>query len=453
MMKKMKPGIKTVFLMAAAASAVLLTACSQFEGLREGEIEEEEFQALSFGAYLNRPATRAGYSGSLTTETLKAGAPGLGFGVMASYTGLGLYSHSEQRPNFMYNQKVSWNSTANAWEYSPLKYWPNGLSNTYGEGSSYERLSIFSYAPWVEVNEDTGLVADGSADGITALSGMNATGDPIVYFTVPMAMDRQVDLCWGTTDGQQTISSGASSVTIADGMPLLDLTRMASHSGTVDIRFHHALAKLNVTIDALVDGVPAIDLDSETRIYIRSISFTGFTLSGALNLRNTVASTPRWSSLNGGSLPTAAVVFNDGRTDGFEGKTVGGENTGEANQLLNADIVQVDTNTNPGVTTTRVNLFDSSDVTAPVYVIPTGGDMNVTVVYDVETRDPKLTGHYLSDGVTAGHISHNRVTSSGVFAGMAAGKTYTLNIHVGVTSVKTEARIFDWDSTTENMNL
>jgi len=446
MMNQMKLAIKTVLLTAAAA--LLLPACSQYEGFREAEQQQQE--TLSFGAYLNRPATRAGYSGPLTTETLKGGT---GFGVMAAYTGLGLYSHSEQRPNFMYNQQVAWDNTAQAWTYSPLKYWPNGLANPYGGETSYERLSIFSYAPWVDVNEDTGLVADGSTDGITGLSGINATGDPIVYFTVPMAMNRQVDLCWGTTDGEQTISGGGSSVTVADGMPLLDLTRMASHSGTVDIRFHHALAKLNVTIDALVDGVPAIDLDGYTRIYIRSVSFTGFTLSGALNLRNTVASTPRWSALVGGSLPTAAVVFNDGRIDGAEGKAVGGANTGEPNLLLNPDIVQVDTYTNPGVTTTRVNLFNSPTVTDPVYVIPTGGDMNVTVVYDVETRDAKLTGHYLSDGATAGHVSHNRVTSGGVFAGMAAGKAYTLNIHVGVTSVKTEARIYDWDSTTENMSL
>ena len=452
MMNKMKLRIKTVLLTATAAAAVLLSACSgieNFSGSEDGQAEE--LQALTFGAYFNRPVTRAGHTGPLTTETLKGG--NLGFGVMASYTGQGLYSRSEQRPNFMYNQSVAWNGIAGAWEYSPLKYWPNGLSTTNG-GVSYERLSIFAYAPWVDVDEDTGLVSDGSVDGITGLSGINATGDPMLYYTVPMAMNRQVDLCWGTSDGEQTIASGsASSVTVADGMPLLDLTRMASQTGTVDIRFHHALAKLNVTIDALVDGVPAIDLDSETRIYIRSISFTGFTLSGALNLRNTVASTPRWSSLNGGSLPTTAIVFNDGRIDGSEGKTVGGENTGEANLLLNPQLVQVDTYTNPGVTTTRVNLFDSSDLAAPVYVIPTGGDMNVTVVYDVETRDPKLAGHYLSDGVTAGHISHNRVISNGVFAGMAAGKTYTLNIHVGVTSVKTEARIFDWDSTTENMNL
>ena len=451
MMEKMTYRLKT--LAATALAAALLAACSPLEGARQEEdAQRQEQQALAFGAYLNRP-TRAGYAGPLSTEALKDASLGVGFGVMATYTGIGLYSRSEQRPNFMYNQKVQWSSSAGAWEYSPIKYWPNGLANPYGEETTCERLSIFAYAPWVAVNEDTGLVADSSTDGITGLGGINATGDPMVYFSVPMAMDRQVDLCWGTSDGQQTISGGGSSVTIADGMPLLDMTRMDSHSGTVDVRFHHALSKLNVTVDALVDGVPAIDLDGNTRIYIRSVSFTGFTLSGALNLRNTVASTPRWGAVNGGALPTAAVVFNDGRMDGSEGKAVGGGNSGEANQLLNPALVQVDTYTNPGVTTAKVNLFGSATLTDPVYVIPTGGDMDVTVVYDVETRDAKLKGHYLSDGVTEGHISRNRVTANGVFASLAAGKSYTLNIHVGVTSVKTEARVYDWDSTTQNMNL
>ena len=112
---------------------------------------------------------------------------------------------------------------------------------------------------------------------------------------------------------------------------------------------------------------------------------------------------------------------------------------------------------NKGVTKTAVNLF-GNDATGsrsaePIYVIPRNQDIDIEIIYDVETVNPKLTGT-LSDGKTKGLSIKNdiRKTSREVFGGtgsqsikMQAGVFYTIHIHLGMTSVKTEASVQDWD--------
>ena len=77
--------------------------------------------------------------------------------------------------------------------------------------------------------------------------------------------------------------------------------------------------------------------------------------------------------------------------------------------------------------------------------------MTVTIVYDVETTSPNLTT-YLSDGTTHGSSIENRITKkitawSDASTGLVSGKKYTLQLHLGMNSVKFDAAVGDWDPT------
>ena len=95
-----------------------------------------------------RAATRAAVEGETTLATMQTSADD-GFGVFASYTGMHKYSAVTVKPDFMYNDHVFWNSTPGVWEYSPLRYWPNGEGDVDGlTGNVPHYVSFFAYAPF-----------------------------------------------------------------------------------------------------------------------------------------------------------------------------------------------------------------------------------------------------------------------------------------------------------------
>jgi hypothetical protein len=76
--------------------------------------------------------------------------------------------------------------------------------------------------------------------------------------------------------------------------------------------------------------------------------------------------------------------------------------------------------------------------------------LTVTIVYDIETKDPNLAG-YLSDGVTRGISIENKITKSiqlndGSNMTLEAGKKYVIGLHLGLTSVKFDAQVANWDN-------
>lgn len=413
-----------------AAFAMMLAACSKDSGTIDSPVPSEQGnktvastqQPVSFGAYLNRAVTRAGYEGNLGINQLKTN----GFGVLAYYTDDKTYSPDFQ-PNFMYNTKVAYQT--DHWEYNPVRYWPNENSE-HDASEGLDRLSFFAYAPHVDVNQLTGYTDenDNPGRGIVALSRNGAIGDPFVYYHVNFNPASQVDFCWGT--------------------PRVNMTKQATNQ-KVEFEFNHALAALNVQIDADIDEVVA---DASTRIYVRSVSFEGFAERGAFNL-NTQPGQVMWHNMTGDDyLDGGKVTVHDGRVNGNEGAA---EAVNELPKGLNPVLVQSakygDAALTDGVTATAVNLFgenESIDAHAPVYVIPTGQPLKLTIVYDVETQADKLPG-YLSDGVTHGTSIENRITktialTSGETMRMEAGKHYILNLHLGMTSVKLNATISDW---------
>ena len=185
---------------------------------------------------------------------------------------------------------------------------------------------------------------------------------------------------------------------------------------------------------------------------MRSITLGGIASKGSLNLNNIVANEPLWQSYYGsGSIYAETATITDGRRDGKEGVS-GATATNETLTGLNDVIISNDGNTSAGVTHQLVNLFNSTTATAPIYVIPTGEPISVSIVYDVETEDDNLA-NVLSDGVTRGSSIENKITKEVVFGQeefLSAGHLYTLKLHLGLNSVKFDAAVSDWqDDTTE----
>ena len=339
---------------------------------------------------------------------------------------------------------------------------------------------------------------------ITALTKNNGIGDPVAKYVVDAEPSKSVDLLWGVAAADYTTTWGPAKAEVKKDFPFIDLLKpnspdgSAAADGKVKFNLRHALAKLNVTVDYFDDGtdyhqVGNLEASNQTKIFIRAIKIGGFTMKGALNLNNadngkyasTVIGTntyegtpiPNWKAydgLNEIENEDEEVWFKDGRRDGSEG-VIGAVASNEKYIGINPNLIQsspyvlaYDANkniafdtewstVNKGVTKTAVNLF-GNDATGsrsaePIYVIPRNQDIDIEIIYDVETVNPKLTGT-LSDGKTKGLSIKNdiRKTSREVFGGtgnqsikMQAGVFYTIHIHLGMTSVKTEATVQDWD--------
>ena len=431
--------------------AMLLASCSEeVDSLNgggtdtSGKTEVSVPTPLSFSAYVNRAITRAGYKGELTTSTGTRNLQTEGFGVFGYYTDDKLYTPVYQ-PNFMYNTKVS---TAN-WSYEPVRYWPNETGSN-AESQSVDRLSFFAYAPWVEVTPATGIVTatgDDAEYGIVSLTRNGATGDPFVRYNVSLDPARQVDFCWGVA-GDDFSSSADASVpnNIKKDKPFVDVVKPAT-GDKISFNFKHALASLNMQINAALD----VSDVANTKIYVRQVTFEGLTLKGSFNLNN---DKPTWYDLSGMSFVSAdPVTIYDGRADGREAMA---KNDNETPTGLNENIVQsvsYGTGVKSGVTASAVNLFSSNTPDASLYVIPTTRPLRITIVYSVETVASHLPD-YLADGVTKGSSVQNRVTRKVTLAGgsggdvlLSAGNKYTINLHLGIGSVQVSGTVGDWDGT------
>ncbi len=425
-----------------AVASLMLAACSSADEVATAPAATPETgeTPINFGAYMNRTTTRGGYEGELTTATLKDAANG--FGVLAYFTDNQPYTISAV-PNFMYNQQVTWDAgaTTPAWTYSPLKYWPNEFgADAASEGM--DRLSFFAYAPYTAVNLVTGEAAD-AENGIIGMTRSTENGYPKVRYAASFDPTKKVDLCWA--EPQRNKIKQAVDVPVA-------------------FNFNHALASLNVQIDALFDSTDPNapgTLDGNTRIWVRSVTFDGLAVKGELNLNNDNP-VPEWNDLYS-NLPLSGepVTIYDGRRDGREGyaampneKPIGinsvlvqnGEYTTDGTTITAPAI-------DKGVTSTAVNLFEgATGATDAIYVIPTGVPLQVTIVYDVETYDPNLVSNFLSDAKTKGVSFENTITktilldptdaTSGII--LEAGFKYIVRLHLGMTSVKADADVVEW---------
>lgn len=437
----------------------MLAACSSNDIVDKGQgavsQTSEQDVAIGFEAYQSRSVTRAGLVGEMNLTNLEKPADqGGGFGVFGYYTDNNEYD-LQSIPSFMYNQLVTKETAGGTsyWGYEPVKYWPNEYGNS-ATADDQDKVSFFAYAPYVEVNPSTGKVIDtNNQTGIVALSRNLASGDPLVKYVTSFNASESVDLCWGVNADQASwaLSQGGSQ-TLPTGMPWLNIERpyeaksQSAASQRVKFTFQHALTKLQVKIDADPDITvhdAASDLPATTKVYVRSVTFSGIATKGSLNLNNSTPNTAEWLDYNGSADLECGetITIYDGRKDGKEG-TVNATASNEKLLGLNPVLIQTELGTETGVTKDLVNLFESGSV----YVIPTGEAVEVEIVYDVETADDNL-GTYLSDAKTPGSSIENRIkktVSFGSGVGFESGKAYTLNLHLGMNSVKFDATVSSW---------
>jgi hypothetical protein len=310
----------------------------------------------------------------------------------------------------------------------------------------------------VENTPSTGKVEAGEdLVGITGFTRNTAAGDPYVKYVGSLEPTKCVDLCWGVASGQTWKTIQGVDQTMTDGMPWMNVQRPQKSLGQkMKFVFKHALSQLNVQIDADVNtnqhGQGA-DLDANTKVFVRSITFSGFAMKGALNLNNEDANTPNWKGYNCNNEPivTEEYTIYDGLKDGKEGTGYVASN--EKVTGLNEKIIQDKAwnQSAEGVTKTAKNLFNSTTVEAPIYVIPTGDNVNVTIVYDIETEDANLAGT-VSDGVTPGVSIENRISKTITIKdtttpmSLEAGKKYTIQLHLGLSQVEFDAEVSEWQT-------
>ena len=419
--------------------------------------------------------TRAGYrDAELDLDKLKGTVD---FGVYAYYTGKKAddspYPWNEYAknksgtvaPNFMYNQQVGWNSTSSLWEYTPLKYWPNGTGEArdeWGTGLQREPVSFFAYAPHVELGTiDTSEPNDPTSEpstGIIAINGSQLTaktidGTECYAPTIDYRRNagRNVDLLWAT--------------------PQLDWLK-PSVNAKVPFTFHHALATIKVTVQRVYDdylpGDPAHKPDNatDTKIFVGHFSLTGNLYSeGRLRLDD-----GSWTALPSSSSSSTVIQCEGDEIHAIlSGSKVVGHGTTEADlesiQDMELDEWNTTWNANPdglftrntagtgayysGVTEEPRLLYSSPTY---FYIIPLGEDdvkLTPRIVYSFVTQDDALELDYLTDSGKKhrySRITHD-ITSPSINLGkLEGGKRYVLNCLIGVEHVSFElVSVEDWD--------
>ena len=482
--------MKKLLFITASALALLASCSSESDSVSPVSPDSQtspKGAPIAFGTYLSKGTnTRAGATGSInTTDALKASA---GFGVFAYYTQDKDYDATgeNQTPNWMYNQQVKWDGTS-AWTYSPLKYWPN--DNTTADdkgatGTTSSKVSFFAYAPFAG-DPATGAVAAGETSGITAFSANDATGHPTV--TYKLAADgKQVDLLWGTAaEGKTYETVTGSNVTVkkvsdaALAPTNLNLQKLKTGQKIMFL-FKHALAKfggsgettktnpdgttetvtttngLQVKLDIDKDGaITGGNKDDATKVTIKNIE-----------IKNTAATTPEDINgdgkaddndkiVSGGTFDLATGLWTASTTDYVDIDhtiTSPGSAKGDGSETERSNATIADALAEPatvatgtagwdalptGVTTTAQNVY--KEESNPLVFIPgTKPCFKITVEYVVRTKDAHLAKGYTE---AVQKITHNVAFQDAV----QVNKKYNLLIHLGLTSVKFEATVSNWD--------
>lgn len=332
--------------------------------------------------------------------------------------------------------------------------------------------------------------------GITEITTNATEGDPKITYV--LAKDGNVvDLLWGTLDatatGQNVLGTGNTGVTgnntaadntyakaVLDGYTVpADLTKQKVE-GKVSLAFKHALAKVG---GATMTGTPAtvsdnsgllvqLDIDNNgsemggtkdanTVVTIESITIknlqveydsngdgtaetNGWVTGGVFNL-----ATGKWDSFTTGSEADAVThtIKRDGVTASAtlnskiaEPESVSGmtKSSGSDDYVINSSIT--------GVLKEKQAVY--KEETNPFLFIPgTKPSFEVEVTYIVRTFDDNLANTAPGTGESGTWTKVKQTIKKKVTFNelVQLNKQYTLVMHLGLTSVKFEAKVSDWE--------
>ena len=453
----------------AAAAVAMLTGCSQNDDLTAPTVAQnaQQQEAIQFGMYMGRQAqTRAGATGTITTENLKTTAGAIrtaGFGVYALYTGdTDFDAVVDRTPNFMWNQQVS--SDGTKWSYSPVKYWPNGnatadntANGATGEGGG--KVSFFAYAPWVS--------AGANEPGITAVSNNTDKKNPSVSYRLSQG-ENFVDLLWGSTNGNgettyDAAQNGGTVVSTTDGTSIttsidpvaagptnINLTKQKIKDGTVNFLFKHALTKIGGG-SARGVGTPAgiqimLDVDDlnggtnpvDTKVTVKEIKITtDANGDGSVDADEKIVTDATLDLATGLWKKEAAsesvISMTTSRTanDYYELNNTIMEPTSALAKTTEAWDGLVE-----GVKVSPKSIYKKDDVEGFVFFPGEEPKFRITVDYIVRTKDANLANKYTE--------VEQVVTKVLQMPSLEMNKIYNILIHLGLTSVKFTASVSEW---------
>lgn len=375
-----------------ACAALTMTGCSNDE--INAPQQSKGNNAIEFSTYLGRNA-----QGSRGTETSTTSIQTSGFGVLAYYTEQANFANANKpKPNFMWNQKVTYDKTNTNWEYTPVKYWPTKVG---------DKVSFFAYAPYVENGNNNGIV----------LSGNSETGAPTATITLP-------------DDPSQTI----------DFVAAVQMNKTHDKGTNVSFTLLHEMTR--VKVQAKLDKSVYINTDAKhkTFVVIKNVTFNDkgqFYKSGTYTFPTTNGERGTWTTTDNAtaySLDLNKVMKKETiKVTDAKGETVSGDyQKGEDGiKLVNKD---------------SVSLFKDDQY---LFLIPvanlTDGKATATIEYDIVTEDSQLA---------VGYSCTNAIKTVKLPAGtLQQGKSYNYTFIINLDEIVLDATVEKWDETAPDSNI
>lgn len=494
----------------AATALAMLASCSQSDDLSAPVVAENtQPQAIEFGTYVGKGIqTRAGWVGDITDTQLQSNTAADGFGVFAFYTGLEVYPNvtssstpvpvsvtpNNNKPNFMYNQQVTWNGTSSLWKYTPLKYWPNDFSESDVDNQSSAatgsttyggKLSFFAYAPYVTKADADADASTGT--GIIGMSANNFEGNPTITYKMASS-GKNVDLLWGTcpTDaagnynvapsgtqnggyvwGNQTTPTAAIT---NYGKTNVNLTKQTTDDAETDAEkvnflFKHALAKVGGSSKGTSPASSGLQirLDPDFGTSFGKGNETVVTVDHIKISQNDAQTTPGTydnKKSNQGVLDLATGIWTTTDDQDNFSQTIKESASADNEAEINPNIKEKTVNTSvdlitnttwadatgglvdgthEGVLMTAQPVYDETKTVTPLLYFP--GEipsLNIEIEYVVRTKDKNLENGYSE--------VKQKITKTVTFpSAVEMNKRYNLMIILGLTSVKFEATVSNWE--------
>lgn len=379
-----------------ACAALTMTGCSNDE--INAPQQSQGNNAIEFSTYLGRNA-----QGSRGTETNDASikSENGGFGVLAYYTEQNNFADANNnKPNFMWNQKVTHNGTN--WEYTPVKYWPTKVG---------DKVSFFAYAPYAANDNDKGIV----------LSGNSVAGAPTATITLP-------------EDPSQTIDFVAA--------VQMNKTYNDSAKANNNVRFTLLHEMTRVKVQAKLDKSVYSDTDDKhkTFVVIKNVTFNNkgqFYKSGIYTFSKTDGERGTWTTTDNAtaySLDLNKVMKKETiKVTGAKGKS------GSGDYQKGEDGIKL-VNTDP------VSLFKDDQY---LFLIPvaslTDGKATATIEYDIVTEDSKLAVGYSCTNATKTVLLPAGTLKQGI--------SYNYIFTIKLDEIVLNAEVKGWDETASDSNI